>query len=66
MKLFERISIVFRAMFSRNIILIYDIKQQIKGGKLNMISKTQRHTNFSKFEDIEVIENTIEKIIKKC
>ncbi len=66
MKLFERIEIVFKATFSKNVILIYDIKQRIAGSKLKMISKTQRHTNFTKFEDIEAMENGIEKVIKKC
>ena len=66
MKLFERISIVFRAMFSKNVILFYDIKQRIEGGKLRMISKAQRHTNFTKYEDVEAIQNIVDKIIKKC
>ena len=53
-------------MFSKNVILFYDIKQRIEGGKLRMISKAQRHTNFTKYEDVEAIQNIVDKIIKKC
>lgn len=65
MQIMERIAIVFKAMFSRNIILIYDIKQRIESGKLKIISKTQRHTNLTKYEDVEAIENSLEKVKNK-
>ena len=65
MKIHERISIVFRAMFSRNVILIYDIKQRIVGGKYIIITKTQRHTNLTVYDDIEAIEDSLNKVINK-
>ena len=65
MKIHERISIVFRAMFSRNVILIYDIKQRVRDGKLIMISKTQRHTSFTVFDDREAIEDSLDKVVNK-
>jgi len=66
MKIHERISIVFRAMFSRNVILIYDIKQRIVGGKYIIITKTQRHTNLTVYDDIEAIEDSLNKVINKA
>jgi hypothetical protein len=66
LKIFERISIVFRALFSNNVILIYDIKQRIEGGKYRIITKTQRHTNLTVYEDIEAIEDSLNKVVNKA
>ena len=66
MKIHERISIVFRAAFSRNVILIYDIKQRVGGGKYIIITKTQRHTNLTVYDDIEAIEDSLNKVINKA
>ena len=61
----ERISIVFRSMFSKNVILIYDIKLRVGDGKYKVITKTQRHTNLTVYEDIEALEDSLQKVLNK-
>ena len=65
MKIMERIQIIFRAAFSRNVIIIYDIKIRIEGSKYKVITKTQRHTSFTVYDDIEAIEDSLHKVLNK-
>jgi len=58
--------VIWRAAFSNNIILVYDIKQRIEGDKYKMITKVQRHTNFTAYEDIEAIEECVNKVKRKA